>query len=838
MDITQCRTMLNVNLYAGKKRSRPRLKRRPILLEGVKTNPSKRHRDRMNTELEKLASLLPFNENIINKLDKLSILRLSVSYLRLKNFFGVAAQKQRTLNPKPLCLTASGSNTHENYQCLPASGYNAPQSHHEVSDPVLHVPEGELLLQALNGFILVVTASGIIFYISSTVKDYLGFHQSDLINQSVFDLIHMEDREEFRRQLHWALNPGSAMTEEQKTSSNNICTNGTAFWYWPEHLPPENSCFLDRNFLCRFRCLLDMSSGFLVLNFQGKLKFLHGQNEMTERGVLLPPQLALFAIALPVQPPAIVEICTRTQLFRTRHKMDFTPMGVDSNGKMVLGWTEMELKMRSGYQFVHVEDLMYCAGNHFRMLKTGDSGATNFRLLSKHNHWIWVQAHARVVYKDGQPDYIIATQRALTDVEGEEFLQKRLMHKQFLLSSEATLYDGCSVQSSLVCAPQKIMTEKGKEESRLSPYDHGAPQVARMNQGEKEFETFSSDILTISAPNPFLNRGYYEDTQPDDIGEVMETMRQIVQFPDNSSLTTESSLDCEILEMLKKYGLCNEDMEFFQENEMEVNMNDSLFPEEMLSKVDSLALSSHPSCSTLSSGNQQHHIHSCKSDATQNKRSGSVQARRLKWNCKQEVSENSTGLHGQFLGQESNKHENQCFSLDFSQLPEQQDYQYMSSCMFRPQTLLDQQSFGVINADKHWHTPCRTGQDSTLKRQPLPSDTSSIHCSSWGLQFMPEQSGVPVVGLMSPAVTSAPLLNEQAILNSGDIKEQKQFMYQTSWAHVNSSSGIIKPCLSVSNGNPQESESSSTFLSTGVRTLLSPDYGHNLCQHFSWGSVQ
>uniref|UniRef100_A0A3Q3E804 Aryl hydrocarbon receptor n=1 Tax=Hippocampus comes TaxID=109280 RepID=A0A3Q3E804_HIPCM len=400
-------------MYAGRKRRKPvqRAVKQPPN-EGAKSNPSKRHRDRLNGELERLASLLPFPEEVTASLDKLSILRLSVSYLRAKNFFSVALTNRERVTPVTL----------NNVDGKTAGAVEAK------------IPEGELLLQALNGFVLVITASGTIFFSSHTIQDYLGFHQTDVMHQSVYELVHTEDQQELRRNLHWALNPPAAPSA--------ISQDSPQVTYNPEQLPPENSSFLERSFVCRFRCLLDNSSGFLALNFQGRLKFLHGQNQRQENGGKAPAQLALFAIATPLQPPSILEIRTKNMIFRTKHKLDFTPLACDAKGKIVLGYTEAELRVRgSGYQFIHAADMLYCAENHVRMMKTGESGLTVFRLLTKENRWKWVQANARLAYKNGKPDYIIATQRPLLDEEGGEHLRKRSMHLPFTYATgEALLY--------------------------------------------------------------------------------------------------------------------------------------------------------------------------------------------------------------------------------------------------------------------------------------------------------------------------------------------------------------------------------------------------------------
>ncbi|XP_004626495.1 aryl hydrocarbon receptor [Octodon degus] len=408
--------------YASRKRRKPVQKTvKPIPAEGIKSNPSKRHRDRLNTELDRLASLLPFPQDVINKLDKLSVLRLSVSYLRAKSFFDVA-------------LKSSPANRNGGQDNCGA----------QFRDP-LDLQEGELLLQALNGFVLAVTTDALVFYVSSTIQDYLGFQQSDVIHQSVYELIHTEDRAEFQRQLHWAFNPSQNSDSGQAIPEpHGLPQPGVS--YTSEQLPPENSSFMERCFICRLRCLLDNSSGFLAMNFQGRLKYLHGQNKKGKDGMLLPPQLALFAIATPLQSPSILEIRTKNFIFRTKHKLDFTPIGCDAKGQIVLGYTEAELCTRgSGYQFVHAADMLYCAEFHLRMMKTGESGMTVFRLLAKHNRWTWLQSNARVVYKNGRPDYIIATQRALTDEEGREHLRKRSMTLPFMFTTgEAVLYEASS----------------------------------------------------------------------------------------------------------------------------------------------------------------------------------------------------------------------------------------------------------------------------------------------------------------------------------------------------------------------------------------------------------
>lgn len=68
-----------------------------------------------------------------------------------------------------------------------------------------------------------------------------------MVHQSVYELVHSEDREELQRQLTWS--------SQLPTDSGLTLLDA---------LRPDNSMILERSFTVRFRCLLDNTSGFLV----------------------------------------------------------------------------------------------------------------------------------------------------------------------------------------------------------------------------------------------------------------------------------------------------------------------------------------------------------------------------------------------------------------------------------------------------------------------------------------------------------------------------------------------------------------------------------------------
>ncbi|KAG9510548.1 Aryl hydrocarbon receptor, partial [Fragariocoptes setiger] len=300
--------------------------------------------------------------------------------------------------------------------------------------------EGDLVLQALNGFFLILASDGEVFWASQSIETYIGFPQYDVCHNYVFEMVHSEDRDELQRQLTW----NHALINAPKTTDRSLTLNEILS-------SAEHQKLLERNFTLRFRCMLDNTSGFLRLDIRGRLRTVHRHRYGATINEDLPwePSLALFCVCIPFGPPSIMQMPSKDVIFKSKHRLDMSLITMDARGKQLLDLTDDELSngtepvtnnnttststngananRMSVYDLVHYDDLCYLSSAHHELLKTGASGLIAYRMVTRSGKNQWLQTSARLHYKNSKPDHILCTHRPLMDEEGQDLLSKRTM---------------------------------------------------------------------------------------------------------------------------------------------------------------------------------------------------------------------------------------------------------------------------------------------------------------------------------------------------------------------------------------------------------------------------
>ncbi|CAK9293455.1 unnamed protein product [Gordionus sp. m RMFG-2023] len=455
------------------------------------TNPSKRHRERLNTELDRLSIILPFDTTIISKLDKLSILRLAVSYIRIKAYFHGVQINQ--------ALKHNNTKLYNNYELY--SGYKENMG--LFLNNTMET-EKDLLNQAMNGFILVLNCRGDIFYVSDIVENFLGFHQSDILHQSIYELIHSEDREVLKKHLNAAHQLNINRFKETK------------------EIIEEN---FERILSIRFRCLLDNTSGFVRLDLRGRLRKLHGIRQGTTVDSLestkedyYEPVInfrnlrkmkaaynnnlndanasktnahnncvwGLFTLCTPSNGTEyqIVDsiMCSKDINFKTKHKLDLKLISIEQRGKSLMGLNDIDSNGLNFYSLIHPEDLNYVTLAHQELLKSGNASLNAYRISSVlGNNWQWIQTSFRIIYKNGTSDYVLCSHKPLLEEEGRDLYGKRKMEfpltlfypvnddirKNKRMHSSSSLEKTSHKDSVYILRNDKMRREKDKSQNTL-----------------------------------------------------------------------------------------------------------------------------------------------------------------------------------------------------------------------------------------------------------------------------------------------------------------------------------------------------------------------------------
>ncbi|XP_030766085.1 aryl hydrocarbon receptor nuclear translocator-like protein 1 isoform X2 [Sitophilus oryzae] len=384
--------------------------------ENKKQNHSeieKRRRDKMNTYITELSSLIPMCNAMSRKLDKLTVLRMAVQHVKTI---------KESLN----------SQTEGKYK---------PSF---MSDEELK----KLLLQIADGFLFVVGCDrGRFLFLSESVSKVLNYTQADLLGQSIFDIIHPKDVAKVKEQLTSSdMSPRERLIDaktmlpvktDEPEKSSKFCTGArrSFFCRMRSRTEPQKKDEAETSTTAgnrRKNKQLAAERKYSVIHCTGYLKSWppaqiglekHDDPDM-DTGCNLCCLVAIGRILPHISTVAANHHPNAAPIqFVSRHALDGKFTFVDQNATLILGFVPQELLGTSMYEYYHQDDISAVAERHKMALKTTEFVHTGiYRFRTKEGNYIRLETDWRQFMNPWtkEIEYMMAKNTLVVDFRNKE----------------------------------------------------------------------------------------------------------------------------------------------------------------------------------------------------------------------------------------------------------------------------------------------------------------------------------------------------------------------------------------------------------------------------------
>ncbi|XP_076245464.1 circadian locomoter output cycles kaput protein Clock [Calliopsis andreniformis] len=323
----------------------------------------KKRRDQFNMLVNELGSMVSSNTR---KMDKSTVLKSTILFLKNHN------------------ESAVRSRVHEIQEDWKPSFLSNEEFTH-------------LILEALDGFIMVFSSSGRVYYVSESVTSLLGYLPNELENTTIYDITYQEDQSALYNVL---LNPVNTKDrrnikkDDQISFSCHIKRGGLN--------AQENPIYELVQFVGYFRSDVDTEVDNLLPNTRfSNTGGIDTKLVFVGTGRLQTPQL--------IRELSVMDN-TRSE-FTSRHSLEWKFLFLDHRAPPIIGYLPFEVLGTSGYDYYHVDDLDKVVTCHESLMQKGEGTSCYYRFLTKGQQWIWLQTRFYITYNqwNSKPEFIVCT---------------------------------------------------------------------------------------------------------------------------------------------------------------------------------------------------------------------------------------------------------------------------------------------------------------------------------------------------------------------------------------------------------------------------------------------
>ncbi|XP_048734136.2 protein trachealess-like isoform X2 [Ostrea edulis] len=469
-------------------------------------------RGKENYEFYELAKLLPLPAAITSQLDKASIIRLSISYLKLREFSGNGDPPWNRDH-----LTGNKS--------LKGSGRRRNVSN--IAMDIFDSHQGTHILQSVDGFAFILSNDGRFLYISETVSIYLGLSQVEMTGSSFFDYVHVQDHQELLEQLGLGT-PHSGSVSDVPSPDSQSDGGSAPSTPRPSTPPtPERSNFmapnaekgLKRTFCLRMKSTLTKrgvhirTSGYRVVYITGHIRqqSCFGVNRKLQSHIM---GMVGMAVALP--PPTITELRIESDTFIMRLNPDFSIIYCDTLISELSDWSSDDTIGKSIYDLCHPGDLQQMRKTHKDLTTKGQVLSDYFRMINKKGGYVWAQICASTLYSSKTSDVhtVLTIVYILSGVEYENCAMDicQLPNSIKLEMDQTSSHNDLSITRDQIKDQEESRhtTSPGsvKMESHPSPESHDEPcrKKRPLSNGSEIEELQVSPRIDHKSPPTFVSQ--------------------------------------------------------------------------------------------------------------------------------------------------------------------------------------------------------------------------------------------------------------------------------------------------------------------------------------------